>query len=151
MADRNASRRLARILSDETYGPKLARLSKADSDRVLARIDAGDSRGARDLINTLDNDRRVTMRARHTARQAETSQTPLSRRTIEAYEIVAHGDDVLRRGAEVPYNAITVLKNAESASQSELRDWLKMTAAEWRALAARQTAPGDPKNKYWYH
>jgi hypothetical protein len=53
-----AKRRLALLLRDEEYGPKLVRLNRADERRVLELVYEGDGRQARRLINDLDSGRR---------------------------------------------------------------------------------------------
>ena len=66
MAQSNASRRLARILRDEDYGPKLVRLSRIDQRRILDLIDANRGAQARREILRLDAERRrkATVRRR---------------------------------------------------------------------------------------
>jgi hypothetical protein len=53
-----AKRRLALLLRDEEYGPKLVRLNRADERRVLDLVYEGNGREARKLINELDTGRR---------------------------------------------------------------------------------------------
>jgi hypothetical protein len=53
-----AKRRLAALLRDEEYGPKLVRLSRADERRVLDLIYEGKGTQARKEINELDQLRR---------------------------------------------------------------------------------------------
>lgn len=55
--DRNYKDRVRRILADETYGPRLARLNQTDQQTVLQLIYHGDSRGARRTILNLDRAR----------------------------------------------------------------------------------------------
>lgn len=56
-------RRLYRILLDEDYGPKLARLNRADERKVLDLIERNQGRDARRLIVELDAKRREKLRA----------------------------------------------------------------------------------------
>lgn len=66
-----AKRRLNTILSDENYGPKLARMNRRDERRVLDLIEANRGREARQAIDQLDAHRRkrrtVIARARRYA------------------------------------------------------------------------------------
>lgn len=67
MAKSNAVKRLERILSDEDYGPKLARLNRKDEAHVLDLIDRNKGREARKEILRLDRER-LERRRRSTAR-----------------------------------------------------------------------------------
>jgi hypothetical protein len=53
-----AKRRLAALLRDEEYGPKLARLNRADERRVLELVYENRGREARQTIDQLDAARR---------------------------------------------------------------------------------------------
>lgn len=54
----SAKRRLAALLRDEDYGPKLARLNRADERVVLDLIYHNRGREARQVLNDLDRQRR---------------------------------------------------------------------------------------------
>lgn len=60
-----AQRRLAAILRDESYGPKLVRLNRNDERTVLDLIYENKGKEAREAIIRLDEDRRMhrTVRA----------------------------------------------------------------------------------------
>lgn len=73
------TRRLRTILNDPEYGPKLVRLSAADQQRVLARVNQREGREARRLINELDEARRA--RARTSARARRYAALPEPERT----------------------------------------------------------------------
>jgi hypothetical protein len=68
MAD-NAERRLAALLRDEEYGPKLARLNRADERIVLDLIDQNKGREARKELNRLDDARRTQRTTSENAKQ----------------------------------------------------------------------------------
>lgn len=53
-----AKRRLSALLRDEEYGPKLARLKRADERQVLDLVYEGKGREARKAIDDLDAGRR---------------------------------------------------------------------------------------------
>lgn len=57
MAKSNAVKRLERILADEDYGPKLARLNRKDEAHILDLIDRNKGREARKEILRLDTER----------------------------------------------------------------------------------------------
>lgn len=61
---RNARRRLKTILDDEEYGPKLARMNKADEAEALRLIWEGRGKEARDFIRKADEQRRTSRRIR---------------------------------------------------------------------------------------
>lgn len=63
-SNRNALRRLQTILNDEDYGPKLARLNRADERRVLDLIEQNKGKQARSEILRLDEARRAKRRGR---------------------------------------------------------------------------------------
>jgi hypothetical protein len=65
---RAAERRLAALLRDEEYGPKLARLNRADERIILDLIDANRGREARKQLDKLDENRRVYRSMRTRAR-----------------------------------------------------------------------------------
>lgn len=73
MADRNALRRLKAILEDEEYGPKLARLNRADERKVLDLIESnpgGRGKAYRDEIIRLDKARLDKARQRRQVKKA---------------------------------------------------------------------------------
>lgn len=63
------NRRLRSILLNEDYGPKLARLSAGDQQRVLQLINQNKGREARTLITDLDAVRRHRRATTRRARQ----------------------------------------------------------------------------------
>jgi hypothetical protein len=71
MAKSNAVKRLERILSDEDYGPKLARLNRKDEAYILDLIDKNKGREARKEILRLDVQRLERRRGSTTPRAAK--------------------------------------------------------------------------------
>jgi hypothetical protein len=75
-----AKRRLALLLRDEEYGPKLVRLNRADERRVLDLVYEGNGREARKAIDDLDAGRR----RRRTLGEKARAYARLPRRTRSA-------------------------------------------------------------------
>lgn len=63
-----AERRLNALLRDEEYGPKLARLNRADERIILDLIDQNKGREARKRLVELDENRRVKRTVRDRAK-----------------------------------------------------------------------------------
>lgn len=74
-SDAAAERRLRTLLANEDYGPKLARLNRAEESRVLELISENRGKEARAAIDKADRNRRkgrqVRERARDYARQSK--------------------------------------------------------------------------------
>lgn len=66
MAKSAAVRRLERILNDEDYGPRLARMNRKNEAYILDLIDRNKGREARSEILRLDKERLAANRARKT-------------------------------------------------------------------------------------
>lgn len=64
MAKSNAVKRLERILADEDYGPKLARMNRKNEAYILDLIDKNKGREARKEILRLDKERLESRRTR---------------------------------------------------------------------------------------
>jgi len=83
-----AKRRLALLLRDEEYGPKLVRLNRADERRVLDLVYEGKGREARAAIDDLDSGRRrrrtLGEKARSYARLPRRTRTAEWRNTMES-------------------------------------------------------------------
>lgn len=133
----NAKRRLNRILADEDYGPKLARLSVADQRIVLEHIEANRGAQARDAITRLDAERRRGLQRRVVSGDL---RERLRARIMTLPR--AHPQRVRERVAEMTDN--------------ELRIGLTVTLDELRRLARQppRRYHGDPQkevNPFWYH
>lgn len=134
MAKSNAMKRLERILADEDYGPKLARLNRADERRVLDLIEQNpDGRGqaARKEILRLDEARLSRERAR---RQSKKSSVPVI--DIEVLRRRAYAN--MRR--QVNGKPATITRGVEHMTEEELE-----FAASASHGAIRQKA-GDRSN-----
>ena len=138
--DRNARRRLQRILDDEDYGPKLARLRGADEQRALSLIDAGRGREARAHITAADERRREIARA--------------SRRRLLERRAVDNQMDVHRQGGFHPVRQ-TLEMGARMLTDAELRFAAGASRDELVARARRPpdkfTPRGEDWNPFWYH
>jgi len=76
-----AERRLAALLRDEEYGPKLVRLNRTDERTILDLIDANRGREARNELDRLDWARRTHRTNRETA--ASYARLPKAQRKAE--------------------------------------------------------------------
>lgn len=155
MARDPAERRLARILSDEEYGPKLARLRGEDERQVLRLIEENRGKEARKAILTLDERRREQQRERRIARHSR-EQPPIRRVTVRNREqrerdAVRRILSVFGRKAREP----SVRRNVSLMTDDELdytaiadEDGLVRRASE---PATRQDNAGKDVNPFWYH
>lgn len=134
----SAERRLARILSDEDYGPKLARLRGQDEKRVLTLIDQNKGREARQEILRLDEARRVKRRASGVSRPEKERKAVdnISRQFGRVNLGKVRANVKLMTGPELDF--------AASATQDEL-------TAKARRPANRVDTKGNDVNPFWYH
>jgi hypothetical protein len=135
-ADRNALRRLQRLLDDETYGPALARLRGADERTVLQAISENRGADARREILAADERRRAAVRdqrRRQLLERAATNVTQQHRASGARYQ------DVRRHLADA---TDAELRFAAGASREEL---ITRARQPPRVLEARDINP------FWYH
>lgn len=134
----SAERRLARILSDEDYGPKLARLRGQDEKRVLTLIDQNKGREARQEILRLDEARRAKRRASGVSRPEKERKAVdnISRQFGRVNLGKVRANVKLMTGPELDF--------AASATQDEL-------TAKARRPANRVDTKGNDVNPFWYH
>lgn len=139
-ADRNYRRRLATLLGDEDYGPKLARLRGADEQRALQLIHDNRGKEARAHILAADERRRETVRA--------------SRRRLLERRAVDNQMDVHRQGGLHPVRS-TLESGARMLSDADLRFAATASRVELVARARRPpdrfTPRGEDWNPFWYH
>lgn len=133
----NAKRRLNRILADEDYGPKLARLGRRDQREVLELIEQNRGREARAAIVRLDERRR---------RGGERAEV---RRNLETRLQV-------RMGSLPRANPTRIAERVAEMTDNELRQGLAVPLDELRRLARQppRRYHGDPQreiNPFWYH
>ena len=146
-----AERRLLRILSDEDYGPKLARLRGDDEAYILRLIDQNKGKEARSELNRLDEERRERNRSRRrgTPRQPQTSR-PISRAARERYAV----ENILRH-AEGRANRARVIRNVKVMDDHDLDFAIDASFDDLidraRRPAYTQTADGEDLNPFWYH
>lgn len=136
-ADRNARRRLQTLLSDEDYGPKLARLRGADERRVLRLI--SENRGAEARREILAADERRLERARVQRRAT------LLERAVE-HTVIAHQ-------AHYDSDRADVRRNLRHATDAELRFVLGADHYQLADRAREQPHDyqGELANPFWYH
>lgn len=134
----SAERRLARILSDEDYGPKLARLRGQDEKRVLTLIDQNKGREARQEILRLDEARRAKRRASGVSRPEKERKAVdnISRQFGRVNLGKVRANVKLMTGPELDF--------AATATQDEL-------TAKARRPANRVDTKGNDVNPFWYH
>jgi hypothetical protein len=135
MAKSNAVKRLERILNDEDYGPKLARLNRRDEAHVLNLIDQNRGREARSEIIRLDAARRETRRAR-------TAKHP----TIEALRAKAY--QRLRR--MLNGKPATQQRGVSLMNKDQLNIALNADADTLRRKAAEYPDIEVEMNVFWY-
>ena len=137
MAKSAAVRRLERILNDEEYGPKLARLNRKDETYILDLIDKNKGREARKEIFRLDKQRRARQRAR-------TAKTKLP--TIEALRAKAYTR--LRR--MLNGKPKTQQRGVSLMTKDQLNFALTATGDELRRKAAEYPDIEIEMNVFWY-
>lgn len=138
-SQRNAIRRLQRILDDEDYGPKLARLRGNDERAILDRIGQGQGlrdRALRDEIDAAD--------ARRLARLREQRRRTLYQRAVDNELLVHSVAGATRSGVE---------RSLQFATDAELRFAEKATRDELviRARERPRDIEGIQINPFWYH
>lgn len=152
MASDPAQRRLAYILSDETYGPALARLRGEDERRVLDLIEQNRGKEARRAI--LEADERRRERERERARERRTRQRVRTViRTREQREANAVANILALFGRKA--SAVNVRRNVGYMTDDELdftadanEDSLTLRASR---PADRTDTRGKDINPFWYH
>jgi hypothetical protein len=135
-ADRNALRRLRRLLEDETYGPALARLRGQDEHRVLTAISENRGADARREILAADQRRRDAVRDQ---RRRQLLERATANVTDQHRQYGARYQDVRR--------------HLTDATDAELRFAARATRAELvtRARQPPRTLEDRDINPFWYH
>lgn len=138
-AHRNALARRRRLLADEHYGPLYARATRAQAAAIDARVEAGDTAGAKALLDAQDSQRRAAARARYRAR-LERQVVEHLRRQLAGY---SHDDSTLEQGVAI-------------MTYAELRATLKWSSGPIRRAAGdgsniRPDLSHIPRNPWWYH
>jgi len=144
LASDSARKRLAYILSDEFYGPKLARLRGDEERRVLELIDQNRGKQARDAILKYDEKRRERQRLKRPKRAL---------RTREQRESIAVANILRIFGAKA--NVHSVRRNTGYMTDSEL-DFAGDASEDALVLKAvgpedRNDIRGKRINPFWYH
>jgi len=155
VAKDNAMRRLERILSDEDYGPKLARLNRQDEAHVLDLIDRNQGRKARAEILRLDEERRAKRRTRTPSKP---SQQTVDLDTLRAAAFQRMRQQVRgkystqRRGVDNMTQPI--LEFTTTATSDQIKERASLTVDEfWRAYGPVVVAPDIDYefNPFWYN
>lgn len=140
MAKSNAVKRLERILNDEDYGPKLARLNRKDETYVLDLIDRNKGREARKEILRLDTERRERRRG--------SSIVQLRAKAYTRLRAMLKGKPATQKRGVSLMNK-DQLNYATSASDSQIRDRAKAQTRDQDPTAY----PDDLEieyNVFWY-
>lgn len=136
------SRRVARLLADEQYGPALARLNQRDTELVLSQVRDGNLRRARTEITRLDRERRTR----------ETAARDRRRRS----RVIAH-IQVELESEGVRYNMGTVSFGVSLMTRDQIIETLDMRGDEIRDHAGDYTKIRQYEhlslahNVWWYH
>jgi hypothetical protein len=124
---------LRSLLSDENYGPKLARLRGADERRVLDLVEANRGSEARQYITSADERRRE--------RERQARKATLYRRAV-ANVAAQHSAPVLAVERHLADATEAELRFAAGATRDQLVQRARMPP---RTLEAREINP------FWYH
>jgi hypothetical protein len=151
--DRNAARRLARILYDkgpEEYGPKLVRLNQKDQAYILDLIDRNQSRKARQEILRLDEQRIRRNRERKQAKQKPyiIDKNVMRRRAVANIRA--------KVGDKPKYFHPHVIEYVEYMTEEELETAVNASTSEIEDLGRRRAYVQAPDleieiNPFWYH
>lgn len=143
MATSQAAKRLARILSNEDYGPKLARMNRRDEAYILQLIDENKGKKARSEIVRLDKERRERRRQRSRQPSYVIDKNVMRRRAA---------DNIIRQVRGKPS---TVKRNVEYMDDSDLTFAVDASRTDIIERAKRRayiTAPDIDYeiNPFWY-
>lgn len=148
MAKSAAVKRLERILADEDYGPKLARMNRKNEAYILDLIDRNKGREARKEILRLDEQRRAARRTR----RPRTKPTTIS---IEQLRRDATRKLHSQWERRTKYNAANTRRRVNQMTRDDLTFTISATTSE---LETRANEPATPYpdldielNVFWYH
>lgn len=139
-AHRNALARRRRLLADEHYGPLYARATKAQAAAVDTLVEAGDTAGAKQLLDQQAAARREASRARYRARRER--------------QVVEH--IVTQLAGLASFQQSTVEEGVAIMTPEELTATLRWNTRAIRDAAAsgtriRPDLSALPRNPWWYH
>jgi hypothetical protein len=138
-AERNALRRLQRLLDDEEYGPMLARLRGDDERRVLRLIDENRGREARAEIRAADARRREARRvSRRRQLEGQATRNMITRHLEGGARVYEQG---VADGCRLMTDA--ELRFAATATRDEL--------VERARQPPKVLTPRGDTNPFWYH
>lgn len=138
--ERNARRRLQRVLDDEVYGPKLARLSAKDARSVLDAIDAGKPQAA--VFKEIDRLDAVRKARKAAPKIAKASQAKTGR--VTPYMVAQRARAIVPM--DRPFSMKVVITRVEDLTDDERREYLTMGYGDLvqKILKGKDT-------RYWYH
>jgi len=137
-------RRLRRLLLDEDYGPKLARLNVTETARVLRLVELNRGADARELIIQLDK-----------ARREDTTRKRKERANAHTVAYIIR--ELLRVGTNDPVNSSTValgvaVMTAKQRAETEEMDGEELKASAGDRSNVKWASPyGAFWNPWWYH
>lgn len=138
MASKAAMRRLQYILSDEEYGPKLARLRGEDERQILDLIEQNRGKEARAAILSADERRRT--RGKRVVNREQKENAAVAN-ILRHYGRKASAATVRRN---VGYMTSAELDFAADATETQL-------VGKARQPALRKDSRGKDVNPFWYH
>jgi hypothetical protein len=152
VARSSAEARLIRILTNEDYGPKLARLRGDEERYILRLIDQNKGKEARREILRLDEERRARERARREATRSP-PRTSIRGPTRKERERRAIANILRIVGGKANRKRVTV--NVSYMTDEELdfatqSDFLGL-ARRAKLSPDRRTVTGNDLNPFWYH
>ena len=142
-------RRLARVLTDENYGPALVRLSRVEQRTVLDLISANRGREARTTIRELDAARRARRQERDAARRTRPVVRPAPdwRRAAETMAQIAYSRGRTR------FDRDQYVRDAEEyGTFDDWRDFVKAALSD--ELMSLAKAAGEARRHWspaYYH
>lgn len=153
MARSAAEQRLLRILSNEDYGPKLARLRGEEERYILRLIDQNKGKEARREILRLDEERRARQRAKRAAKRSSKPTQPIRGPTRKQRERLAIANILRKTGGKASRKRVTQNVSYMDDEELDFAAIADITGLARRAKLPpdRMTATGDDLNPFWYH
>lgn len=148
MAKSAAVRRLERILNDEDYGPKLARMNRKNEAHILDLIDRNKGREARSEILRLDKERLARRR-----KPATKSAPKLT--TIEVLRRDARRKLHDQWKSRERYNAANTRMRVNLMNEDDLQFAIDGSTSDLESRASEPSTPYPDLdielNVFWYH
>lgn len=140
-----ARRRLRALLSDEDYGPKLARLSQRDARPILDMLESSSLKDVRQAIVNADSNRRARVRTPST--RSQLSLTAIAQRNAK---LLGAKPAVVIANYSRP-DGVAPLTEVSTMDSDTLRMWAREQS--FANLPARFQAwiGATDANPFWYH